>query len=230
MRRAALVGLAFALPAVLLAADLFGSLGWEQARFEDTCFTFVQYPERLPSFPVTPAMRALAVVDRKAAALAISAKAKAYYASEAFLQRWLEYAAPNAAQEAQEAANNAQADEQMQLALAQLEQLLPMLPPVQQEQLKLELAKAKQAKPRRGSSDGPPKDPKVALRQALQTFLTATEGVDYTAATEPRETKHYFTSPAYESKPGAWKMAFRAGREASESTRGFVKAWLAELK
>jgi hypothetical protein len=235
MRRASLLGLAFAIPAVLLAADLFGSLGWEQAKFEDTCFKFVQHPDRLPNFPVTPAMRALAVVNRKDAALAIGAKAKAYYASEAFKQRWTEYAAPNAAKEAQEAANSAQTDLQMKQAMDQMEQMLPMLPPAQQEQLKKEIAKAKakQAKPKSaggGDSAGPPKDPKVALKQALQTFLTATEGVDYAAATEQRETKKYFTNHAYESKPEAWKMAFRAGREASEGSRGFVKAWLAELK
>jgi hypothetical protein len=233
MRRASLLGLAFALPVVLLAADLFGSLGWEQVKFEDTCFKFVQKPDQLPGFPVTPAMRALAVVNRKEAALAIGAKAKTYYASAAFKQRWLEYAAPNAAKDAQEAANSAQEQEQMKQAMAQMEQMLPMLPPAQQEQLKKEMAKAKakQAKPKSsGGSDGPPKDPKVALKQALQNYLAATEGVDFAAATQQRETKKYFTNPAYEAKPEAWKMAFRAGREATEGSRSYVKAWLAELK
>jgi hypothetical protein len=121
----------------------------------------------------------------------------------------------------------------MKQAMAQMEQMLPMLPPAQQEQLKKEMAKAKakQAKPKGGgSSDGPPKDSKVALKQALQTYLAATEGVDFAAATQQRETKKYFTNPAYESKPEAWKMAFRAGREATEGSRSYVKAWLAELK
>jgi hypothetical protein len=235
MRRVALVGLAFAIPALLLAADLFGSLGWEQAKFEDTCFEFVKAPERLPPFPVTSAMRALAVVNRKEAALAIGGKAKAYYASATFQKRWAEYAAPFAAQAAQEAANNAQADEMTKQVMAQMEQMLPMLPPAQQEQLKKEIAKskAKQAKLKNGSnadSGAPPTDSKVALKQALQTFLTATEGVDYAAATEQKETKKYFTNPVYEAKPEAWKMAFRAGREASEGARAYVKAWLAELK
>ena len=70
----------------------------------------------------------------------------------------------------------------------------------------------------------------MALKQALQTYLTATEGVDFAAATEQRETKKYFTNPAYEAKPPAWKMAFRVGREATDGSRNYVKTWLAELK
>jgi hypothetical protein len=40
MRRALTLGLALAVPVVLFAADLFPTLGWEQAKFEDTCFAF----------------------------------------------------------------------------------------------------------------------------------------------------------------------------------------------
>jgi hypothetical protein len=84
----------------------------------------------------------------------------------------------------------------------------------------------------------PPKDPKGAIRQALQTVIAATEGVDFAAtegvdfaaAVEQRETRRFFTNPAYEAKPETWKMAFRAGRDATEGARAYAKAWLAELK
>jgi len=233
MRRAPLLGLALAVPALLLAADMFGSLGWEQAKFEDACFNFAKNPEKLPAFPVTPAMKALAFAQRKDAILSIGARAKAYYASAAFKQRWAEYQGPLAAAVEREASATAQGEQQKTEALAQLEAILPMLPPAQQEKVKAEIAKEKAKgtkKPSGSAADVPPKDPKVRLRKALQTVLAATEGVDYAAALQQKETKKYFTNPAYEAKPETWKMAFRAGREATEGARAYAKTWLAELK
>lgn len=237
MRRASLLGLALALPAVLLAADLFGSLGWDQAKFEDACFNFAKNPAKLPAFPVTPAMKALALTQRKDAILSIGARAKAYYASATFKQRWAEYQGPLAAAVEREATATAQGEQQKNQALAQLEAMLPMLPPAQQEKVKAEIAKEKAkdaAKAGRKTGapakDIPPKDPKVQLRKALQTVLAATEGVDYAAALQQKETKKYFANPAYEAKPETWKMAFRAGREATEGARAYAKTWLAELK
>jgi hypothetical protein len=235
MRRVSLIGLALVIPAVLFAADLFSTLGWDQATFEDTCFQFAQAPEKLPPFPVTPAMRALSITNRKEAILAIGAKAKAYYASETFKKRWADYALPSYAKVEQEASAKAQGEQQKNQALAQMEAILPMLPPAQQEQVKAQIAKekAKETKKKQSDTDTsnfPPKDPKVAIKKALQTLLAATDGIDYAAATEQRETKRYFTNPVYEAKPEAWKMAFRAGREASEGARTYVKDWLTGLK
>lgn len=238
MRRASILALAFGIPAILLAADLFGSLGWEQKAFEDACFEFAKAPEKLPAFKVTMPMRALALTQRKDAILSIGAKAKAYYASEAFKKRWADYQGPLAAAVEQEATATAQGEQQKNQALAQMEAILPMLPPAQQEQVKAQIAKEKakdQAKAAKGktaspSADVPPKDPKVMIRKGLQTILTATEGVDFAAATAQKDTKKYFTNPAYEAKPETWKMAFRAGREATEGIRTYLKGWLAELK
>lgn len=233
MRRVLLLGLA--VPAVLFAADLFGSLGWDQAKFEDTCFNFAKAPEKLPPFPVTPAMRALAVTQRKAAIESIGAKAKAYYASPAFKKRWADYVSPLHAQAQQEKDALAQGKVAKSDAIQQLEAILPMLPPAQQKQIKAQIEEAmaqelKQKKSQPNTEVLPPKDPKAAIKQALQTVLAATDSVDFSAALGDRDGKKYFTNPAYESKPAPWKMAFRAGRDATEGSRTFVKTWLTELK
>jgi seryl-tRNA synthetase len=235
MRRALLLGLPLAASITLLAADLFGSLGWEQAKFEDTCFAFAKEPTKLPRFPVTNAMRVLALTQRKAAIESIGAKAKTYYASSTFQKRWADYVNPLYAKVQQEAADLAQGKVAKSEAIQQLEAVLPMLPPAQQKQVKAQIAEAmaqelkrKQKQP--STVELPPKDPKAAIKQALQTVLAATEGVDYAAALGQRESTRYFTNHAYESKPETWKMAFRAGREATEGARTFAKNWLTELK
>lgn len=235
MRRAFPLGLALAIPAVLLAADLFPSLGWEQAKFEDTCFAFAKAPDKLPRLPVINAMRALALTQRKAAIESIGAKAKAYYASPAFKKRWGDYVNPLYAKAQQEKDALAQGKVAKSEAIQQLEAILPMLPPDQQKQIKAQIAEAmaqelKQKQQNPSTEALPPKDPNVAIKQALKTVLAATEGIDFAAATEQRESRRFFTNPAYESKPETWKMAFRAGRDATEGARAFVKSWLAELK
>ncbi|MDP2877016.1 MAG: hypothetical protein Q8O00_12590 [Holophaga sp.] len=239
MRRIAFLGIA--LPVALLAADLFAQLGWEQAAFEDTCFQFVVEPERLPNFYVTPAMRALAVTQRKGAIEAIGTKAKAYYASEAFKKRWAEHRGQftgSEDQERQRADAEAQGTQMLDQAVKQMEQMLPMMPPAQQAELKKAIAQAKAEKAKAGKEkksggdvdNAPPKDPRVNLRKALQHVLAVTDGVDYGATLSQQSGRRYFANKAFEAKPDAWKMAFRAGREASEGARGYVRTWLAELK
>ena len=235
MRRALTLGLALAVPVVLFAADLFPTLGWEQAKFEDTCFAFAKAPTKLPAFPVTTAMRALALGQRRAAIESIGARAKAYYASPAFQKRWADYVSPMYARVQQEKDALAQGKVAKSEAIQQLEAILPMLPPAQQQQVKAQIAEAmaqelKQKQKNPSTEVLPPKDPKGAIRQALQTVIAATEGIDFAAAVEQRETRRFFTNPAYEAKPETWKMAFRAGRDATEGARAFAKAWLAELK
>ena len=235
MRRALTLGLTLAVPVVLCAADLFPTLGWEQAKFEDTCFAFAKAPTKLPAFPVTTAMRALALGQRRTAIESIGARAKAYYASPAFQKRWADYVNPMYARAQQEKDALAQGKVAKSEAIQQLEAILPMLPPAQQQQVKAQIAEAmaqelKQKQKNPSTEVLPPKDPKGAIRQALQTVIAATEGVDFAAAVEQRETRRFFTNPAYEAKPETWKMAFRAGRDATEGARTFAKAWLAELK
>lgn len=71
-----------------------------------------------------------------------------------------------------------------------------------------------------------PGDPNAAIKKALQTALKETEGVDYSAKLQDRD----FVNPEYRSKDSDWKMAFRAGRTATEGARAYAQKWLAELK
>ncbi len=75
-----------------------------------------------------------------------------------------------------------------------------------------------------------PADPLHFVKGRLQEFLDATEGVDYNAALVERNGKKYFADPKYEHKDGHWKMAYRAGKDAVETARAFVRNWLSELK
>jgi hypothetical protein len=75
-----------------------------------------------------------------------------------------------------------------------------------------------------------PADPKVLIRKRLTEFLKATEGVDYGAQLVNKSSKMRFANAAYEQKPDEWKLAYRAGKDATEKARAFAKAWLAELK
>lgn len=241
MRYAGSLVLCLAVPGVLLAADILLNLGLDQAEFEEACFQFVKDPERLPHLRITPAMRALAVLQRKSAVEALGAKAKAYYASEAFKRRWAEHRSQFTGgedNEQQRAAAEAQAKGQLDAAVQQMEQMMPMLPPAQQAQMKKAIAKAKAEKAEMtgkvraggGDSDAPPKNPSVQLKKALQHFLAVTDGVDYGAGVSLQNGRKYFSNKAFEAKPAEWKMAFRAGREASEGARSYVRGWLAELK
>lgn len=238
MRYAGSLVLCLAVPGVLLAADILLSLGLNQAEFEEACFQFVKEPERLPHLRITPAMRAMAVLQRKSAVEALGAKAKAYYASEAFRQRWAEYRSQftgGEERERQREAAEAQVHGQVDAALQQMEQMMSMLPPAQQAEMKKAIAKAKAEKLEKarnggGHSDAPPKDPNIQLMKALRHFLAVTDGVDYGAGVSLQNGRKYFSNKAFEAKPAEWKMAYRAGREASEGARSYVRAWLTALK
>lgn len=67
----------------------------------------------------------------------------------------------------------------------------------------------------------------VKLR--LEKFLEITKDIDYNAGLTERNGKKYFINPKYESKSAHWKMAFRAGKEVTETARQFAHQWLKEL-
>ncbi|CAN5908952.1 hypothetical protein BH24BAC1_BH24BAC1_29840 [soil metagenome] len=76
-----------------------------------------------------------------------------------------------------------------------------------------------------------PADSRHLVRLRLQEFLEKTKDVDYAAQlTEGRNGKKIFVNPDYEGKPGDWKKAFRAGKEATETVRALAKQWLVEIK
>jgi len=75
-----------------------------------------------------------------------------------------------------------------------------------------------------------PEDYKIVIKTRLQKMLDVTKDVDFNAALKEQYGKKKFVNPAYEAKSNEWKMAFRAGKEVTETTRAFVQQWLNELK
>jgi hypothetical protein len=240
MRRTALFGLWIAVPVLVLAAEGVAETLWAKEAFENACYRFVS-SSQVPIPPVPAPLKALAATQRKATVEALGARAKAYYASEAFKQRWFQEHGgrkedPEAAQ------RRAQGEEQTKKILAQqeksyenMERMLPMMPPETQAQMRTAIAQFKAQKAQqaaggaKASTGAAVPDAKTALRQALQRFLQASEGVDFEAPLKLGEYRSTFSNPAYEAKPEAWKACFRAGRQATEAARAYAKAWLAEL-
>jgi hypothetical protein len=70
-----------------------------------------------------------------------------------------------------------------------------------------------------------PENPRQLVKIRLQEFLAETANVDYAAKLNGRK----FANAAYESKSSEWKLAYRAGREATEKARAFAQGWLKEL-
>jgi hypothetical protein len=75
-----------------------------------------------------------------------------------------------------------------------------------------------------------PEDYRPLIKTRLEKMLSLTSNIDYTAALKEQYGKMRFVNPTYESKSREWKMGFRAGKDVTETTRAFVKEWLAELK
>jgi len=252
MRPNLFLGLWITVPMLLLAADGLAEAVWARESFENACYQFVSADNHLPIPAVPTSLKALAIPQRKATVEALGARAKAYFASETFKRRWIQNHGGNY-QNPDEAARRAQNDEarkqgqaQADKGLADMEKMIPMMPPEVQAQMRAKLAKAKADKDRRAARDSEKKekqevraasvdsgavpDPREALRAALQRFLRASEGVDFEASLTQQERRLVFSNPAYEAKPGAWKACYRAGQAATEAGRAYAKAWLAELK
>ena len=75
-----------------------------------------------------------------------------------------------------------------------------------------------------------PADPKVLIRQRLSDFLAETDDVDFDAKLVKGGSKMRFADEDYESRSSEWKLAYRAGKPATDAARAFAKGWLAELK
>jgi hypothetical protein len=240
MRRATLLGLWIAVPVLVLAAEGVAETLWAKEAFEKACYQFVS-SSFLP-IPAVPApLKALAATQRKAAVEALGARAKAYYASEAFKRSWVQGHGGHY-DDAEAVKRQAQTDEQMKKiqaqqdqAMANMERMLPMMPPEAQAQMRAALAQNKAQKAQqatggaKASAGAAVPDAKAALRQALQRFLKASEGVDFEAPLKHGEYRSTFANAEQEAKPEAWKACYRAGRQATEAARAYAKAWLAEL-
>ena len=75
-----------------------------------------------------------------------------------------------------------------------------------------------------------PEDPQVLLKKRLQEIIDITADVDYAAELkEGYKGKKVFVNPAYEKKPAEWKLAFRAGKPATDAVRTAAQDWLKKL-
>lgn len=74
-----------------------------------------------------------------------------------------------------------------------------------------------------------PADPKLMIRRRLQQMLDITADVDYSAELKDGRKYREFVNPVYEAKPKEWKLAFRAGKPATDAVRTIAQQWLQEL-
>jgi hypothetical protein len=74
-----------------------------------------------------------------------------------------------------------------------------------------------------------PENPSAAIAKRLREFLALSADVDFGATLKPVDGRMLFVNSTYQNKPEAWKLCFRAGREATTAARAAVQAWLKEL-
>jgi hypothetical protein len=75
----------------------------------------------------------------------------------------------------------------------------------------------------------PKGNPRLLIKTRLQELLKKTEGVDFNAKLVKKDNLMRFANPEYEKKDSEWKLAFRAGKEATEAARAFAMEWLKSL-
>jgi hypothetical protein len=75
-----------------------------------------------------------------------------------------------------------------------------------------------------------PADPRGLVAMRLRRFLEATGNVAYGAELVEKNKKKVFADPGLEAMPGEWKMAFRAGKPATDAARTFAQTWLNDLQ
>jgi uncharacterized membrane protein YdfJ with MMPL/SSD domain len=74
-----------------------------------------------------------------------------------------------------------------------------------------------------------PDSPTPLISKRLKEFLERTANVDFDAKLTGTGHSQQFVNPDYQHKDDDWKMAFRAGRDATAAARSAVQAWLKEL-
>src|ERR1051325_7687060 len=66
-----------------------------------------------------------------------------------------------------------------------------------------------------------PADPRALVAMRLRRFLDVTKDVAYDAQLVEKNKKKVFADATLEARPAEWKMAFRAGKPATEAARAF---------
>jgi len=203
------------------------------------------------------AFLALPASARAATVTEVVALARTYYTSAAFKKAWAEAREankPDAPAGSADAAIARQKAEQ-EKAVADARKMLDSLPPDQRKAVEESMKQAqstmndpafqaKQAEMAQNMNADDkkkyqgdlkeweknyPVDPSPVIARRLRDVLAQTADVNFDAKLVAREGTRVFADPQYESKPSQWKIAYRAGREATTSARAAAAAWLKEL-
>jgi len=75
-----------------------------------------------------------------------------------------------------------------------------------------------------------PENHMLLVKKRLQQVLDIIADVDFNAELTEKNGKKYFVNREYERKSNNWKMAFRAGKEVTETVRAFCEQWIKEIK
>jgi hypothetical protein len=75
-----------------------------------------------------------------------------------------------------------------------------------------------------------PADPRALVAMRLRHFLDVTSDLSFDAQLVDKDKKRVFAEAALEAKPAEWKMAFRAGKPATDAARAFAQKWLSDLQ
>lgn len=75
-----------------------------------------------------------------------------------------------------------------------------------------------------------PSDPRTLVAMRLRHFIETTNDIAYDAQLVDTDQKRVFANEAFEAKPAEWKMAFRAGKPATDAARAFAQKWLTDLQ
>jgi len=75
-----------------------------------------------------------------------------------------------------------------------------------------------------------PPDHRALVAMRLRHFLEVTKDVAFDAQLVDRDKKKVFANEAFEGKPTEWKLAFRAGKPATDAARAFAQNWLTDLQ
>ena len=75
-----------------------------------------------------------------------------------------------------------------------------------------------------------PADSRALIALRLRHFLDTTKDVAYDAQLVDKDKRRVFADSALEAKPGDWKMAYRAGKPATDAARTFAQKWMNDLQ
>lgn len=78
-------------------------------------------------------------------------------------------------------------------------------------------------------NEGFPENPQLLIKKRLQKILDITADVDYEAEVKQVGKFKVFVNPQYERKSKEWKLAYRAGKAATDAVRAAAQKWLDEL-